>query len=44
MASNYLSKQTAPERDELIKKLWDIQKGVKVLAQPLNLLELQKPI
>lgn len=44
MASNYLSKQTGPERDELIKKLWDIQNGLCFITEEAIDLELHKDI
>lgn len=44
MASNYLSKLNSKEREELIKKLWDIQNGVCFITEEAIDLELHKDI
>lgn len=44
MASNYLSKLNSRDREELIKKLWDIQNGICFITEEAIDLELHKDI
>lgn len=44
MASSYLSKLNSKERDELIKKLWDIQSGYCFISEEAIDLELHKDL